>query len=52
MLVWLFWNIGYLLGKVGILFFLSLLCVIVLVLVDQCRLLSRLVYTIDFNELT
>jgi hypothetical protein len=28
--------------------FLSLLCVIVIVVVDQCRLLLRLVYTIDF----
>jgi hypothetical protein len=52
-LVWLFWNIGYLLWKVGIFFLVSIVC--------DCDCacgfgsvpsLLRLVYTIDFNELT
>lgn len=52
-LVWVFWNIGYLLGTVGI-FLVSIVCDFECDCECDCGVpfMLRLVYTIDFNELT
>lgn len=53
--VWLFWNIGYNLWKVGNFFLVSIVCDCDCGCACACGSvpsLLRLVYTIDFNELT